>query len=109
MLGQPHMLRLLHEILQAGERPLRFGELEARLRLSPKTLSSRLRTLVERGFLTRRAFHEIPPRVEYETTAKTTEFGELFSLLDGWAHRHSMRAVPVISVVGRLPSGRSRR
>jgi DNA-binding HxlR family transcriptional regulator len=109
MLGQPHMLRILHEVLRAGGRPLRFGELQDRLRLSPKTLSVRLRTLVERGFLTRRSFHEIPPRVDYETTAKTSEFRELFALLDAWAHRNSMRAVPVVSVVGRLPSPRSRR
>lgn len=40
--------------------------------LTTKVLNERLRKLVGYGFLQRRAFPEIPPRVEYQLT----EFGE---------------------------------
>jgi DNA-binding HxlR family transcriptional regulator len=103
MLSRPHMLDLLYAFSDAPERPMRFRDLEARLQISPKTLSLRLRTLVEAGFLSRTAFNEIPPRVEYSPTAKTKELSELFRVLDDWARRNTLTAVPRISVVGRVP------
>jgi len=78
------------------------NQLQARLKISPKTLSQRLRTLVEAGFLARHAYNEIPPRVEYQPTAKTQELGELFRALDRWSARNTLHPVPVISVVGRV-------
>jgi DNA-binding HxlR family transcriptional regulator len=103
LLGQPHVLRLLHLLVESRGTPMRFSEIEDRLKISPKTLSARLRTLVEAGFLTRHAYNEIPPRVEYEATGKALELGELFPILGRWATRNSMTAVPVVSTVGRVP------
>lgn len=37
--------------------------------ISPKTLSERLRSLEEVGVITRTAYPEVPPRVEYALTA----------------------------------------
>lgn len=102
VLGQPHTLEILHVFEASAGAALRFSELEARLRISPKTLSQRLKTLVEAGFLARRAYNEIPPRVEYQPTAKTEELGELFSALDRWAQRNTLHPVTVVSVVGRV-------
>src|SRR5579871_7004 len=102
VLGQPHMLRILHVFEESRGGPIRFNQLQARLKISPKTLSQRLRTLVEAGFLARRAYNEIPPRVEYQPTAKTQELGELFRALDRWSARNTLHPVPVISVVGRV-------
>ena len=102
MLGQPHMLRILHLFEANRGRALRFGDVQRQLGISPKTLSERLRTLVHAGFLTRRAFSEIPPRVEYEPTGKTGELQRLFAALDDWAQHHTLTAVPVVSVVGRV-------
>ncbi|MFG2473048.1 winged helix-turn-helix transcriptional regulator [Streptomyces canus] len=49
--------------------PKRFTELRAGLPgISPKTLSSRLRRFVLLGLVTRTAYPEVPPRVEYELT-----------------------------------------
>ncbi|HTT14716.1 MAG TPA: helix-turn-helix domain-containing protein [Thermoplasmata archaeon] len=104
MLGQPHVLELLHAFDGSNGRPIRFKELESRLRISPKTLSQRLRTLVEAGFLSRTAYNEIPPRVEYLPTAKAKELGPLFDVLDRWARRNRLTAVPSVSVVGRIPA-----
>src|SRR5687767_1629428 len=48
--------------------------------LSKKVLNERLRKLVRFGVLARRAYPEVPPRVEYRLTA----FGEKFAvLMDG--------------------------
>jgi DNA-binding HxlR family transcriptional regulator len=102
MLGQPHMLGILHSFDGRRGRPIRFGDLQRQLRISPKTLSQRLKTLVEAGLLTRRAYSEIPPRVEYEPTPKTTELERLFEVLGEWAHRHTLTAVPSVTVVGRV-------
>jgi len=106
MLGRPRMLDLLNAFRNAGGRPVRFGDLQSMLGLSPKTLSSRLRTLVEAGFLTRRAYNEIPPRVEYEPTEKVTDLLPLFKTLDVWASRNTMTSVPVVSTVGRVRRSR---
>src|SRR3954449_7934796 len=49
----------------------RFCELERSLAgISPRTLSLRLRALEEEGIVERRTSPEVPPRVEYELTAK---------------------------------------
>lgn len=111
MLGQPHMLEILHLLNVRRGTPMRFNALQSELRISPKTLSVRLKSLVEAGFLTRRSFNEIPPRVEYEETPKSAELGELFVLLSAWAGRNTMSVVPTVSVVGRFsaspPAGRT--
>ena len=100
MLGQPHMLQLLHSFTSKPGIPIRFMDLQSRLEISPKTLSQRLKTLVGAGFLTRKAYNEIPPRVEYEPTAKAGELDELFRVLQDWSNRNSLRAVPMVSTVG---------
>ena len=44
----------------------RFSTLERSLAgISPRTLSDRLTSLVEAGIITRTAYPEVPPRVEY--------------------------------------------
>jgi DNA-binding HxlR family transcriptional regulator len=51
--------------------PRRFGELlEVMGSVSPKTVSQRLKMLEQKGFVERRAFAEIPPRVEYHLLEK---------------------------------------
>ncbi|MGP8072157.1 MAG: winged helix-turn-helix transcriptional regulator [Thermoplasmata archaeon] len=98
------MLQILHVFEESNGRPIRFNELQTRLRISPKTLSQRLKTLVEAGFLARRAFNEIPPRVEYQPTTKTQELDELFRALDHWSARNTLHPVPMVSTVGRIPA-----
>jgi DNA-binding HxlR family transcriptional regulator len=49
----------------------RFCELERSLAgISPRTLSLRLRALEAEGVIARRTYPEVPPRVEYQLTAK---------------------------------------
>jgi len=47
----------------------RFSALERSLAgISPKTLSERLKSLEKAGVVTRKAYAEVPPRVEYSLT-----------------------------------------
>ena len=102
MLGQPHMLHLLDLFLANPDTPLRFMVIQAELRISPKTLTQRLRAMVDAGFLTRRSFNTIPPRVEYEITPKTRELAEVFRVLEEWSTRNTLKPVASVSVVGRV-------
>ncbi|AEV15890.1 MAG: helix-turn-helix transcriptional regulator [Thermus sp.] len=48
----------------------RFSDLESSLLLSPRTLAERLREFHLLGLVDRRAFPEVPPRVEYTLTPR---------------------------------------
>ncbi len=68
---------------------MRFNTLRAELKhISSKTLSSRLKLLEELGFVQRRAFLEIPPRVEYHITEKGQELGEVIEALAKFGNKH---------------------
>ena len=65
--------------------PRRFGELRTALGIaSPKTLTERLRILEHHGILTRTVYAEVPPRVEYELTAKGESFRTVLEALYDW-------------------------
>lgn len=50
--------------------PRRFNALGQSVGVNARTLSDRLRRLEAEGFITRTAYAEIPPRVEYALTDK---------------------------------------
>ena len=77
VVGCKWTLTILQLIRQGTCRP---GVLERSIEgLTTKVLNERLRKLVDYGILERRAYPEIPPRVEYELTP----FGQKFaSILD---------------------------
>ncbi|MFB9808049.1 winged helix-turn-helix transcriptional regulator [Haladaptatus pallidirubidus] len=72
LLGKKHTIVILHQFA-TGDGPLRFGDLEEAVDIAPNTLSNRLEELTEVGLLTRQAYDEIPPRVEYNATEKAKE------------------------------------
>jgi DNA-binding HxlR family transcriptional regulator len=92
LLGEPHVLDILHLFLQSRE-GLRFTAVQNRLAMSPNTLTDRLKSLVQAGLLTRHAYNEIPPRVEYRATRKALELVEVFDALVGWASRNALEPV----------------
>ncbi|SDM62995.1 winged helix-turn-helix transcriptional regulator [Allokutzneria albata] len=68
--------------------PKRFTELRAGLPgISPKTLSARLRRLEETGLVTRTAYAEVPPRVEYELTEAGARLRKVLDTMAEWAER----------------------
>jgi DNA-binding HxlR family transcriptional regulator len=67
---------------------LRFGEIQKRLgNISPKSLADRLKELREIDLITRRAFPEIPPRVEYSLTEEGDDLKRSIMPLMEWAAR----------------------
>lgn len=89
LLGKKHTIVLLHQFA-TGDGPLRFSDLEDVVDIAPNTLSNRLEELTEVGLLTRTAYDEIPPRVEYDPTEKARELGPVFWYLGVWTERHDL-------------------
>ncbi len=68
LIGDKWVLLILRDLAHGCKR---FGELQKSVTgISPRTLSARLSALGEHSVVTRRAYAEIPPRVEYTLTEK---------------------------------------
>ena len=68
IIGAKWTALLVHDL---SEGPRRFTELEhSCARISPRTLSERLRALENEGIVARQSYPESPPRVEYALTEK---------------------------------------
>lgn len=92
LLGKKHTIVILHQFA-TGDGPFRFNELESAVDIAPNTLSNRLEELTGVGLLTRTAYDEIPPRVEYEATEKARELAPVFWYLGVWTERHDLEPV----------------
>ena len=83
LIGDVWILLIIINLLRG---PKRFTELQALMgHISSKTLTLRLRTLEEMGFVQRRPFLEIPPRVEYHLTDTGQEFGNVIAAIEQFA------------------------
>ena len=95
LIGDAWVLLIIINLLRG---PKRFNELQAFMgHISSKTLTQRLRVLEELGFVQRRAFLEIPPRVEYHLTNKGQEFGEVITAIEQFAERNLSGLVEAIT------------
>ena len=94
LLGKKHTIVILHQFA-TGEGPLRFSDLEEAVDIAPNTLSNRLKELTRVGLLTRRAYNEIPPRVEYDSTEKAKDLAPVFWYLGVWTERHDLESTPL--------------
>jgi DNA-binding HxlR family transcriptional regulator len=76
-------------IYALGRGPRRHGELRALIGgISSKVLTGTLRQLERHGLVSRRAYPEVPRRVEYELTETGRSLLEPISLLSRWAETH---------------------
>jgi DNA-binding HxlR family transcriptional regulator len=81
--------------LMGGAR--RFGALQQSLgAVSPKTLSQRLKFLEAEGIVSRQAFPEIPPRVEYNLTEKGQALSEIMEALRLFGERYLALDEPIL-------------
>src|SRR5439155_2254168 len=86
LIGDAWILLIIINLLRG---PKRFNELQAFMgHISSKTLTQRLRALEALRFVQRRAFLEIPPRVEYHLTDKGQEFGEVIAAIEQFAQKN---------------------
>ncbi len=68
LLGSKWTILILREL---SDGPKRFSELESSLPgISPRTLAERLRWLESEAVISRKAYAEVPPRVDYALTPK---------------------------------------
>lgn len=93
LLGKSHVMGILYLFLKDQPGPHRFVDIQKRLELSPNTLTERLKELVDAGLLTRTAYNEIPPRVDYEATQKAKELDAVFVTLIEWAKRNNLQPI----------------
>ncbi|MER5964578.1 helix-turn-helix domain-containing protein [Streptomyces sp. NPDC002057] len=83
LLEGPWATLIVRELLHG---PHRFTELRAALPgISPHTLTSRLRRFETYGLVTRTAYAEIPPRVEYRLTPLGEGLGPVLDTMARWA------------------------
>lgn len=76
-------------VIALSDRRLRFGELRTAVAgISSKVLADTLRDLERDGILTRQAYDEMPPRVEYELTGLGQTLREPLEALGRWAEQH---------------------
>ena len=74
-------------LLASGTR--RFSQLYYEVgEVSKKTLTHTLRTLERDGLINRRAYAEIPPRVEYSLTRLGRSLREPLGAVQHWAEQH---------------------
>ncbi|MGO4820656.1 MULTISPECIES: winged helix-turn-helix transcriptional regulator [unclassified Flavobacterium] len=67
------------------DRTVRFGQLDAIIPLiTRKVLTEQLKELEEDGILTRTAYKEIPPRVEYSLTKQGLELVPILKTISDW-------------------------
>ena len=70
--------------------PLRFGELQERVRgIAPNVLTQRLRQLERSALLAARPYSQRPPRFVYELSSTGSELAGALRLLAGWGARNA--------------------
>ena len=78
---------MIHGTLEAG--PMRFSDLrEALGGISPKVLTQALRALERDGLVARRAYRQVPPKVEYSLTELGGSLCAPVQELRTWAEDH---------------------
>lgn len=81
---------ILHDLMDG---PRRFNELQRSIgHISQKGLTSNLRQMEKHGLLTRTAYAEVPPRVEYELTELGASLKPVLDTLQWWGEIYSASA-----------------
>lgn len=72
--------------MSSQSEPIRFKALQRAIPdISTKMLTTTLRTLEQDGFVSRKVFPEVPPRVEYKVTSRAQSLMPHVDALINWA------------------------
>ncbi|MGB0651738.1 MAG: winged helix-turn-helix transcriptional regulator [Thermoplasmatota archaeon] len=82
LLGRRYALPIIWALRQ--ESPRRFNDIKKQLGVNPVTLSQRLSELDEAGIVSRTAYQETPPRVDYALTESGLALFPVLSALEDW-------------------------
>jgi DNA-binding HxlR family transcriptional regulator len=86
LVGDTWTLLIVRDLLSGSKR---FGELQESLgNISPKTLSQRLKMLTAAELISRHAYAEIPPRVEYDLTDKGRALSDIIQAMCEFGERY---------------------
>ncbi len=80
---RPDIVNLLLE-----DGTLRFGELQKKLGITQKVLTSNLKWLEENKIVTRKVYPEVPPRVEYSLTDVGQQLQDVHEAMRVWADHY---------------------
>ena len=82
LIGNKWKLLILRNLL---ERPWRFNELHRSLEgISQKVLTDSLRSMEKDGIITRTAYPEVPPRVEYALSPLGASMRPILNSMEQW-------------------------
>lgn len=78
----------------------RFGQLRKCIQgISPKTLSDKLKDLIDKGVVERISYPEVPPKVEYRLTTRGQQMRGIFQRLqDFWHEDQITQSVHALAV-----------
>ena len=83
LIGSKWQVLILRDLFTNGT--MRFKELQRSVgSISQKVLTSNLRTMEERGLLTRTVYAEVPPRVEYSLTSLGQSLRPVIDAMWAW-------------------------
>lgn len=81
LIGNKWKIRILRDLLDGQKR---FGELKKSTGASQKSLTTHLRELEEDEIVIRKAYSQIPPRVEYSLTDVGMSLAPILEVMAGW-------------------------
>ncbi|GAB4212341.1 MAG: helix-turn-helix domain-containing protein [Synechococcales cyanobacterium] len=106
LIGTKWSILILRELFTFSSR--RPHDLQAALgNISSKVLTERLRQLEQHGLISRHVYAEVPPRVDYELTAKGRELQPVLQALYGVGVRWQARdpcGCPLVTEIEQSPS-----
>jgi DNA-binding HxlR family transcriptional regulator len=100
LIGDTYVILIIRDLMEC---PKRFGQLQESLqdvlpvttsgkgqsvRISPKTLSQRLKLLEAAVVISRQAYAEVPPRVEYALTEKGRALSDIIEAMRAFGERY---------------------
>ena len=89
LIGSKWKLLILRNLMQ---RPWRFNELRRSIPgVSAKVLTDSLRSLEEDGIITRTAFAEVPPRVEYALSDLGETLRPVLLAIQAWGEAYKQK------------------
>jgi DNA-binding HxlR family transcriptional regulator len=88
LIGDRWTILILRDLIIDG--PRRFIDFQKSFpRLSPSTLSDRLKGLEEHGIIERRFYEDHPPRAEYLLTAMGNDLRPILRAMRIWGDKHT--------------------
>ena len=82
LIGSKWKLLIMRNLLA---RPWRFNELQKSIDgISQKVLTEALRSMVDDGIVIRKAYPEVPPRVEYSLTELGESMRPIIKAMENW-------------------------